>query len=865
MKKALLILAAIAGATFVSCQKENNIEPSDLELTGKTYTLTVEATKAVGTKALAFEGTTLVTSWAATDEVKVCKHGSATAIGTLTPSVAGSATASLSGPVTLTDVNVGDKLDLIFPDTNWTYENQDGTLETISTSFDFARAEVTVSGISGTTLTASDATFTNEQSLVKFTLFDKASLSLIDVNYLTISAASGKLVKSYEVSGDAYTPVYGDLVITPSSGTASEFYVALRNTSGAADTYTLTAQYGLSTYYTFVKSGVTFENGHYRAINVKMNEETDVYTVAGTPVAVFGTEWDTDNTANDMVKQSDGTYRKTYPLDGTEDAIRFKVVRDRDWAYAWGVTGSHADSDGNYFIDLGEITKGTLVITFDPSTTTVNATIESEAYTIAGNDQDIFGASWDPSEIANDMVKQMDDTFLKDYTITSGLVGRTIEFKVAQDHDWVNSWGDGSGNYSYTIPHEGILHISFDPITKDIDAWMDDIRYTIAGDFNSWNVTANPMIKQSDGTYKCEVSIPAGVSISYEYKAVLGETTWIGDPSNGDNNFIISLADLGATVLSFTYTPATNTLIAEEHQVTLYFGIDPDDDATGLKFCSEAMGTAAWPGSDMDINDYTVISGRKYYKYTLAASQVWGMTPSVLIYVVSPSGNWDTAGQPLTADFTETKDEYYFEVVKWTSFTQLSGRPWSYTSAYGVDWYTDTDVATVAGRSDTPYDAIRLLKASGNASRVFLYFEVEKASLHDNASYSHANLLNIYFGDSSSTTAFSWQWTSNYTKLLEGWLQYGGVPSYITYGCDGLLSQVVSHDEGGVTILSYELSIPRSFDACLQGTSATVAMYANDQYTIPGDSNWYGGEYIGFAPTCWRDALSFTLPAYSAE
>ena len=865
MKKSFLFLVAIVGAAFISCQKESYNEPSEPVLGGKTYTLTVKATKAVGTKALAFEGADLVTSWAATDEVKVCKHGSATAIGTLTPSVAGAATATLSGSVTLTGVSVGDKLDLIFPDTNWTYENQDGTLETISTSYDFARAEVTVSDISGDTLAASDATFTNEQSLVKFTIYDDTNNPL-DVNYLIISAASGKLVKSYEVSGDAYTPVYGDLVITPTSGPASELYVALRNTSGAPDTYTLTAHWSLSTYYTFVKSGVTFENGHYKAINVKMHQETVVYTVAGSPDTVFGTDWDPTNSDNDMVKQADGTYRKTYQLDGTEPYIKLKVVDNHSWSNSWGGSGSHVDGEGNYFIDTGEITKGTLVITFNPSSGTVNAYIESDAFTVAGNDQDLFVTQWNAQETANDMVKQMDDTFLKDYTITDGLVGRTIKFKVAQDHDWTNSWGggsnpDGEGNYQYTIPHAGILHISFDPATQVVDAWMDNYRYTLAGSFNGWDITATPMVKQNDGAFKCEVSLPAGTG-EVEYKVVHAEVDWIGDPGNKNKNYSMDLG-LGATVLTFTYNPATNTLSVQEQQVTLYFGIDPDDDATGLKFCSEAMGTAGWPGSDMDLNEYEVIAGRKYYKYTLAASQVWGMTPSVLIYVVSPSGDWDTAGQPLTADFTDNKDEYYFEVVKWSSFTQLSGRPWSYTSAYGVNWYSDTDVATAAGRTDSPYDGIRTLKASGNASRVFLYFEVKKASLYDNATYSYANYLNIYLGDSDSTHDFYWQWTSKYTTVLEGWLQYGGVPAYKTYQCDGLLSRVVSHVEGSETILSYELSIPRSFDTCLQGTSATVAMYANNQYYTTESLG--GDDYIGFAPKCNRDALTFTLPTYSAE
>jgi hypothetical protein len=61
---------------------------------------------------------------------------------------------------------------------------------------------------------------------------------------------------------------YGDLTVTPASAT-SEMTVALRNENADADTYTLTANVGGVTY-NFTKSGITFENGKYYAITVKM-------------------------------------------------------------------------------------------------------------------------------------------------------------------------------------------------------------------------------------------------------------------------------------------------------------------------------------------------------------------------------------------------------------------------------------------------------------------------------------------------------------------------------------------------------------------------------------------------------------------
>ena len=823
MKKSFLVLAAILGAAFISCQKESNFEQSEPELTGKTYTLTMEATKAADTKGLVDDGTHVVTSWAATDEVKVCKHGSATPIGTLTPSVAGSATASLSGIITLTDVNIGDKLDLIFPDTSWTYENQDGTIETIATSYDFARAEVTVNDINGSTLVASDATFTNEQSLVKFSLFDKDDNSLLDVNYLKISAASGKLVKSYEVSGDAYTPVYGDLVITPTSGPASAFYVALRNTSGAPDTYTLTAHWGTSTYYTFVKSGVTFANGHYRAINVKMHKETVVYTVAGMSASnnLFGTtDWDTTNSDNDMVKQADGTYRKTYQLDGTEVAIKFKVVENHSWSNSWGGSGSHIDGDGNYFIDTGEITKGTLVITFDPSSGTVNAYIQSDAFTVAGDDQDIFGTQWNAQETANDMVKQMDDTFLKDYTITSGLVGRTIKFKVAQDHDWTNSWGgtaDAEGNYQFTIPHTGILHISFDPTTHRVDAWMDNYRYTLAGYFNGWDITANPMTKQNDGTFKCEVSLPAGTGY-IEYKVVHAEVDWIGDPNNSNNNYSLDLG-LGSTVLYFTYNPATNTVSVQEQQVTLYIKSE-----TAIKnelcFKSDELHTASWPGTGLSA--YSIVAGSRFYSIEFGKSFVSGQTITDL-YVVDRD-TWQTLESSLT--FPADKSEYFIIATKGAELELLANRPAE--PSISIDG-SFSDWAGVSGNTNSPSSTgnVSTLKAYSDGTNLFVYHKMTPGAsvTFDLAGWRY---FRMYFDtDNDATTGWD---TSHWLYAGADLVANGSESNHdiLVYHCKGGIANACIEDVVG----AYSIKTVSNADGSIE---VELQMSLSDLGTISGD------------------------------
>ena len=78
-------------------------------------------------------------------------------------------------------------------------------------------------------------------------------------------------IEELELFKSDYDTAYGDLTVTPASAT-SEIFVALRNEYGSADTYTLSANVG-GKRYAFSKSGVTFQNGKYYEITVKMTEQ----------------------------------------------------------------------------------------------------------------------------------------------------------------------------------------------------------------------------------------------------------------------------------------------------------------------------------------------------------------------------------------------------------------------------------------------------------------------------------------------------------------------------------------------------------------------------------------------------------------
>ena len=95
-------------------------------------------------------------------------------------------------------------------------------------------------------------------------------------------------------------------------------------------------------------------------------EPEATWTVAGSPAALFGTEWDPANTANDMNKQEDGTYKwEKTDVELAASSIEFKVAKNHAWTEAY--PGS------NYKLAIAESGKYTITITFNAETKEVNA------------------------------------------------------------------------------------------------------------------------------------------------------------------------------------------------------------------------------------------------------------------------------------------------------------------------------------------------------------------------------------------------------------------------------------------------------------------------------------------------------------
>lgn len=244
----------VAGATFFACSNDENEAPEQpVNPSQNTYTLTVIASKNTdaATRALSLSGSTLNATWSEGDEVKV--YNSDTEIGTLIAQNSGAST-TLTGNLTSAP-SVGDNLTLKFlsPD----YAVQEGTLEYIAANCDYATATVTVSTVNTTKktiTTTGDADFHNQQAIVKFTISDNsATPTSINVSKLTISA-----------DGYAYT-------VTPLAAT-NNIFVAIPSIS--SKTINLYATDDGNNTHVYSKSSVSFINGKYYAISVKMRPPT---------------------------------------------------------------------------------------------------------------------------------------------------------------------------------------------------------------------------------------------------------------------------------------------------------------------------------------------------------------------------------------------------------------------------------------------------------------------------------------------------------------------------------------------------------------------------------------------------------------
>ncbi|MBR6194360.1 MAG: hypothetical protein IKQ58_02705 [Prevotella sp.] len=270
-----LSVMLMAGAVLTACSSE-----SDTPEPVKTFYMTVDATKKVSedmvraTRALSLDGSTLNVAWATTEHVYVqdtlISYPSDTFWfqGSIQPQTAGTTT-RLNGAVSLPEgwvipideaIGTPHTLTLQFPRPGTPdYTGQTGTLADIAAKYDYAiatdvRFDIKDDHIEGVTT----ATFVNQQAIVRFNLIDKADgTTKLNPTALTVNYGT-KSIELTSIPASTYT-ANGDGVV----------FVAIPGFDN--QDVALTATLGSDTY-TFTKKNVTFANGQYYEINVKMKK-----------------------------------------------------------------------------------------------------------------------------------------------------------------------------------------------------------------------------------------------------------------------------------------------------------------------------------------------------------------------------------------------------------------------------------------------------------------------------------------------------------------------------------------------------------------------------------------------------------------
>ncbi len=336
----ILFASLFAGALMVSCNKEAEQETiTDAPATAKEYTLTIEASKAVGSKALALspDGKSLQGTWAEGDEVAVCKlTGDASnpisqVVGKLVPQTIGSASTKLTGTVTLEGLAVNDWLYLQFPykvnSDNYiisSYQGQDGTLGTIAKDFDYATCGVQVTAVDATNLSTTKADFVGRQAIVKFSL--KSGGAALNASKLYINGVADRFWH------DSY---YDEpLLEVAAASPSNEFTVAMHGLGEAS--YTMFAV-SSDKVYTRTTPAVDFADNQYHQGGLSMTALS--YEGFGTnsswsligKLSEYSMNWD-----NDLNMWTDGSGVHVAASVKLKAGDEFKFRKDGAWDVNYG-------------------------------------------------------------------------------------------------------------------------------------------------------------------------------------------------------------------------------------------------------------------------------------------------------------------------------------------------------------------------------------------------------------------------------------------------------------------------------------------------------------------------------------------------
>ena len=175
------------------------------------------------------------------------------------------------------------------------------------------------------------------------------------------------------------------------------------------------------------------------------------YFVAGEET-LCGTPWEANTPANQMTKDADGLYTKTFK-NVAKGTYQLKVT-DGTWDNSWGGDGP----EGNYQFSTEA---GNVTVKFNPATKQISVVTPGQPepsgpkYYVSGNCKAM--GDWNAAPAQCQMRLRSDGSY---DIVFKQLPAGEYEFKVT-DGTWNNSWGENGGNVKLKVPETGNVGIYF--------------------------------------------------------------------------------------------------------------------------------------------------------------------------------------------------------------------------------------------------------------------------------------------------------------------------------------------------------------------------------------------------------------------
>lgn len=359
---------------------------------------------------------------------------------------------------------------------------------------------------------------------------------------------------------------------------------------------------------------------------------------------------------------------------------------------------------GDYTITVSEITTSNCKITLTKKTTPVTHT-----YSIAGNDAEVFGASWSTSETSTEMTETASGSGI--YTWTKNNVvypENNLEFKIIEDH---TTYKAPSDNYVITdlLPNNTYnLTITYDANTDAVSHSYTLVSaateaYYLVGDMNSWaQLDANYAFTNNNGTWTL-----ATTNFSGEFKIIdqnlqyytSGDTFTKNNSTNvtvttSGNN--MSIADAGNYTFTLNVGASSKSLtITGWPADPLYLRHWTDNIANG-----SAVAMTTSDGVNYTVSNVTLAKG-EYVVFSTVGSGAW---ESGTRYSYNGSNDKTFAsGTQETASAGGAKCYITPVAGKWNFTFNLSTGKWTPTLAEATaqTWYLKGDLTDWTSTSGT--------------------------------------------------------------------------------------------------------------------------------------------------------------------